>query len=85
VLKACALSLQEYPELNARLEGDEIVYLERYDIGVAVQTDQGLVVPSSAAASPARSTSSPPTSTGSRRRLAPGNSHPRSCGARPSR
>jgi pyruvate dehydrogenase E2 component (dihydrolipoyllysine-residue acetyltransferase) len=45
VLKACALSLQEYPELNARLEGDEIVFLERYDIGVAVQTDQGLVVP----------------------------------------
>ena len=44
-LKAAALSLQEYPELNARLEGDEIVYLDRYDIGVAVQTDQGLVVP----------------------------------------
>ncbi len=45
VLKACALSLQEYPELNARLEEDEIVYLERYDLGVAVQTEQGLVVP----------------------------------------
>jgi pyruvate/2-oxoglutarate dehydrogenase complex dihydrolipoamide acyltransferase (E2) component len=45
VLKAVAASLQEYPELNARLEGDEIVYLERYDLGVAVQTDQGLVVP----------------------------------------
>ncbi len=45
VLKACALSLKEFPELNARLEGDEIVYLDRYDIGVAVQTDQGLVVP----------------------------------------
>ena len=44
-LKACALSLQEFPELNARLEGDEIVYLDRYDIGVAVQTEQGLVVP----------------------------------------
>jgi pyruvate/2-oxoglutarate dehydrogenase complex dihydrolipoamide acyltransferase (E2) component len=44
-LKACALSLQEFPELNARLDGDAIVYLERYDIGVAVQTDQGLVVP----------------------------------------
>ena len=38
-------SLQEFPELNARLEGDEIVYLDRYDIGVAVQTDQGLLVP----------------------------------------
>jgi pyruvate/2-oxoglutarate dehydrogenase complex dihydrolipoamide acyltransferase (E2) component len=45
VLKACALSLREFPELNARLEGDEIVYLDRYDLGVAVQTDQGLVVP----------------------------------------
>jgi pyruvate/2-oxoglutarate dehydrogenase complex dihydrolipoamide acyltransferase (E2) component len=45
VLQATALSLQEYPELNARLEGDEIVYLDRYDLGVAVQTDQGLVVP----------------------------------------
>ncbi|MFL5952207.1 MAG: dihydrolipoamide acetyltransferase family protein [Gaiellaceae bacterium] len=44
-LKACAQSLQEFPELNARLDGDEIVYLDRYDIGVAVQTDQGLVVP----------------------------------------
>jgi pyruvate dehydrogenase E2 component (dihydrolipoamide acetyltransferase) len=45
VLQATALSLQEFPELNARLEGDEIVYLDRYDLGVAVQTDQGLVVP----------------------------------------
>jgi pyruvate dehydrogenase E2 component (dihydrolipoyllysine-residue acetyltransferase) len=45
VLKATAASLQEYPELNARVDGDELVYLERYDIGVAVQTEQGLVVP----------------------------------------
>jgi pyruvate dehydrogenase E2 component (dihydrolipoamide acetyltransferase) len=45
VLKACGEALQEVPELNARLEGDEIVYLERYDLGVAVQTDDGLVVP----------------------------------------
>lgn len=44
-LKAVAESLQEFPELNARLEGDEIVYLDRCDIGVAVQTEQGLVVP----------------------------------------
>jgi pyruvate/2-oxoglutarate dehydrogenase complex dihydrolipoamide acyltransferase (E2) component len=44
-LKAVAESLKEFPELNARLEGDEIAYLERYDIGVAVQTDDGLVVP----------------------------------------
>jgi pyruvate dehydrogenase E2 component (dihydrolipoamide acetyltransferase) len=44
-LKACAESLREFPELNARLEGDEIVYLDRYDLGVAVQTEHGLVVP----------------------------------------
>jgi pyruvate/2-oxoglutarate dehydrogenase complex dihydrolipoamide acyltransferase (E2) component len=45
LLKTCALSLEEFPELNARLEGDEIVYLDRYDLGIAVQTDAGLVVP----------------------------------------
>ena len=44
-LKAAALSLREFPELNARFDGDAIVYLDRYDIGVAVQTEQGLVVP----------------------------------------
>ena len=44
-LKAVAEALKEVPELNARLENDEIVYLDRYDLGVAVQTDQGLVVP----------------------------------------
>jgi pyruvate/2-oxoglutarate dehydrogenase complex dihydrolipoamide acyltransferase (E2) component len=44
-LKAVALSLQDFPELNARLEDGEIVYLDRYDLGVAVQTEQGLVVP----------------------------------------
>jgi pyruvate/2-oxoglutarate dehydrogenase complex dihydrolipoamide acyltransferase (E2) component len=45
VLHATAQALREFPELNARLEGDEIVYLDRYDLGLAVQTDQGLVVP----------------------------------------
>jgi pyruvate dehydrogenase E2 component (dihydrolipoamide acetyltransferase) len=45
VVKACAESLQDFPELNARLDGDAIVYLDRYDIGVAVQTQQGLMVP----------------------------------------
>ena len=45
VVRACADSLAEYPELNARLDGDAILYLDRYDIGVAVQTDDGLVVP----------------------------------------
>jgi pyruvate/2-oxoglutarate dehydrogenase complex dihydrolipoamide acyltransferase (E2) component len=45
VLKACAESLQEFPELNARVEDGDLVYLDRYDIGIAVQTEQGLVVP----------------------------------------
>jgi pyruvate dehydrogenase E2 component (dihydrolipoamide acetyltransferase) len=45
VLKACAASLQEFPELNARVEDGDLVYLDRYDIGIAVQTEQGLVVP----------------------------------------
>jgi pyruvate/2-oxoglutarate dehydrogenase complex dihydrolipoamide acyltransferase (E2) component len=45
VVKAVADALPEFPELNARLDGDAIVYLDRYDIGVAVQTEQGLVVP----------------------------------------
>jgi pyruvate dehydrogenase E2 component (dihydrolipoamide acetyltransferase) len=45
VLRATAAALAEFPELNARLERDEIVYLDRYDIGIAVQTDGGLVVP----------------------------------------
>jgi len=44
-LKACAVSLREFPELNARVEDGDLVYLDRYDIGVAVQTEQGLVVP----------------------------------------
>ncbi len=44
-LQAAAAALQEFPELNARLEGDELVFLDRYDLGIAVQTDLGLVVP----------------------------------------
>jgi pyruvate dehydrogenase E2 component (dihydrolipoamide acetyltransferase) len=45
VLHAVAESLRAYPELNARVEDGELVLLDRYDIGVAVQTEQGLVVP----------------------------------------
>jgi pyruvate/2-oxoglutarate dehydrogenase complex dihydrolipoamide acyltransferase (E2) component len=44
-LKAVAASLAAFPELNARLEDDEIVLLDRYDLGLAVQTDDGLIVP----------------------------------------
>jgi pyruvate/2-oxoglutarate dehydrogenase complex dihydrolipoamide acyltransferase (E2) component len=45
VIEAAVAGLKEFPALNATLSGDEIVYRERYDIGVAVQTDEGLVVP----------------------------------------
>ena len=45
VLQAVAESLREFAELNARVEDGELVLLDRYDIGVAVQTEQGLVVP----------------------------------------
>jgi len=43
--KACVLALKELPAVNAQIEGDEIVYKNYYDIGVAVGTEQGLVVP----------------------------------------
>ena len=45
VLHAVATSLKEFPELNARVENGELVLLDRYDLGIAVQTEQGLVVP----------------------------------------
>jgi pyruvate dehydrogenase E2 component (dihydrolipoamide acetyltransferase) len=45
VLEAVVAALREFPELNARVEGEDLVLLDRYDIGVAVQTEQGLVVP----------------------------------------
>jgi pyruvate dehydrogenase E2 component (dihydrolipoamide acetyltransferase) len=45
VLHAVTESLREYPELNARVGDGELVLLDRYDIGIAVQTEQGLVVP----------------------------------------
>jgi len=44
-IHASAGALGRFPELNARLEGDEIVLLDRIDVGVAVQTEAGLVVP----------------------------------------
>ena len=44
-LAAVAATLVDFPELNARIEKDDIVLLDRYDIGVAVDTEAGLVVP----------------------------------------
>ncbi len=44
-VKAAVNALKEIPEVNAEISGDEIVYKNFYDIGVAVGTPQGLVVP----------------------------------------
>ena len=42
---ACARALKAFPVLNAFVEGEEIVYHDYVDIGIAVATDKGLVVP----------------------------------------
>ena len=44
-VKACITALKEIPEVNAEIEGDDVIYKNYYNIGVAVGTDQGLVVP----------------------------------------
>ncbi len=44
-VKACIAALKELPAVNAEIAGDEIIYKNYYDIGVAVGTPQGLVVP----------------------------------------
>ncbi len=44
-VKACVNALNEFPAVNAEIQGDEIVYKNYCDIGVAVSTPQGLVVP----------------------------------------
>lgn len=44
-IKACIHALQEIPAVNAEIDGDELVYKNYYNIGVAVGTDRGLVVP----------------------------------------
>jgi 2-oxoglutarate dehydrogenase E2 component (dihydrolipoamide succinyltransferase) len=44
-VKACIESLKDYPAVNARIDGGDIVYHNYYDIGIAVGTDRGLVVP----------------------------------------
>jgi 2-oxoglutarate dehydrogenase E2 component (dihydrolipoamide succinyltransferase) len=43
--KACAEALKKFPSVNASVEGNDIVYHEYFDIGVAVSTDRGLIVP----------------------------------------
>ncbi|KJV63433.1 MULTISPECIES: 2-oxoglutarate dehydrogenase complex dihydrolipoyllysine-residue succinyltransferase [Ehrlichia] len=44
-IKAVVLALKELPIINAEISGSEIVYKHYYDIGIAVGTDKGLVVP----------------------------------------
>ncbi len=44
-VKACIAALKELPNVNAEIEGDDIVYKNYYDIGIAVSTERGLVVP----------------------------------------
>ena len=44
-VKACVNALQTFPAVNAEIQGEEIVYKNYYNIGVAVGTDKGLVVP----------------------------------------
>ena len=44
-VKAAIVALKELPEVNAEIDGDDVVYKNHYDIGVAVGTEQGLVVP----------------------------------------
>jgi 2-oxoglutarate dehydrogenase E2 component (dihydrolipoamide succinyltransferase) len=43
--KACVEALKKFPAVNASVEGNDIVYHEYFDIGVAVSTERGLIVP----------------------------------------
>ena len=44
-VKASALAARDVPSVNARIEGDEIVYHDYLDVSVAVSAPKGLVVP----------------------------------------
>jgi 2-oxoglutarate dehydrogenase E2 component (dihydrolipoamide succinyltransferase) len=43
--KACVAALKKFPAVNASVDGNDIVYHEYFDVGVAVSTDRGLIVP----------------------------------------
>ncbi len=43
--KACVVALKELPAVNAEIDGGDVIYKNHYDIGIAVGTPQGLVVP----------------------------------------
>ncbi len=44
-VRACIHALQSVPEVNAEIDGQDLIYKNHYDIGVAVGTERGLVVP----------------------------------------
>ena len=44
-VKACVAALKEVPNVNAEIDGTDLIYKNHYDIGVAVGTERGLVVP----------------------------------------
>jgi len=43
--KACVEALKKFPSVNASVDGNDVVYHEYFDLGVAVSTDRGLIVP----------------------------------------
>lgn len=43
--KACVMALKEFPRLNASIDGDDVIYFDYVNLGIAVSTDRGLVVP----------------------------------------
>jgi 2-oxoglutarate dehydrogenase E2 component (dihydrolipoamide succinyltransferase) len=44
-VKACVEALKDVPDVNAEIDGTDLIYKNHYDIGVAVGTEKGLVVP----------------------------------------
>jgi 2-oxoglutarate dehydrogenase E2 component (dihydrolipoamide succinyltransferase) len=44
-VRACVAALKEVPDVNAEIDGTDLIYKNHYDIGVAVGTERGLVVP----------------------------------------
>jgi len=44
-VRAAVAALKSYPDVNAEIDGQDVIYKNHYDIGVAVGTDKGLVVP----------------------------------------
>ena len=44
-VKACVTALKEVPSVNGEIDGDEVIYKNYYDLGIAVGTEKGLVVP----------------------------------------